>query len=219
MQSDSILAQSLQSALILEFERSDANRRIRLVLSEILFIASQIQELQKNQEFQIKQSDLFDSAVYMEEISYIICIALAELPDLLSIPNICETLLHIKHGPEIICWIIANNPDTFSEVCSYLISNGERQEESALSSLRTQTLTMLCRMNPSQALVVRGKCVELCRMPALAITLSLENDSICNSVSESDLVSFISGLLLGSDQQVIFLFFFFFFALRESYSC
>lgn len=209
VQGDSILAQSLQSALILEFERSDANRRIRLVLSEILFIESQIQELQKNQEFQIKQSDLFDSVVYMEEISYIICIALAELPDLLSIPNISETLLHIKHGPEIICWIVANNPDSFMEVCSHLIANGERQEESALSSIRTQTLTMLCQMNPSQALVVRAKCVELCRMPALAITLSLENDGNRNrAVSESDIVAFVSGLLLGSDQQVIILLFY-----------
>ncbi|XP_014216742.1 integrator complex subunit 2 [Copidosoma floridanum] len=201
-QADSILAQSLQGAFILEFERSDANRRIRLVLSEILFIQSQIQELQKNQEFQIKQSDLFDSVVYIEEISYIICIALAELPDLLSLPDICETLLHIKHGPEIVCWIVANNPDCFMEVCSHLIANGERQEESALSGIRNQTLTLLCQMNPSQALAVRAKCVELCRMPALAITLSLENDGTSSSVAESDIVAFVSGLLLGSDTQV-----------------
>ncbi|XP_051176498.1 integrator complex subunit 2 [Leptopilina boulardi] len=201
-QCDSILAQSLQSGLALEFERSEASRRIRLVLSEILFISSQIREQQKNEDFQIKQSDLFDNAVYMEEISYVICIALAELPDLLSIPVICETLLHVKHGPEIICWVVANSPDSFTEVCTHLIVNGERQEESNLGSIRTQALTMLCRMNPSQALAVRAKCVELCRMPALAITLSLENESISNSPYQSDMVAFVSGLLLGNDQQV-----------------
>jgi len=134
VQRDSVLAQSLQSGLALEFERSESIRRIRLVLSEILFIASQIQELQKNQEFQIRQSDLFDNAVYMEEISYVICIALAELPTLLSILDIAETLLHVKHGPDIICWIVANSPDSFSEVCAHLIGNGERQEESALGN-------------------------------------------------------------------------------------
>ena len=200
--SDSILAQSLQSGLALEFERSEASRRIRLVLSEILFIASQIREQQKSQDFQIKQSDLFDNAVYMEEISYVICIALAELPELLSIPDTCETLLHVKHGPEIICWVVANSPDTFTEVCTHLIANGERQEESNLGSIRTQALTMLCRMDPSQALAVRAKCVELCRMPALAITLSLENESINSSPFHSDMVAFVSGLLLGNDQQV-----------------
>lgn len=200
-----MLAQSLQSGLALEFERSESTRRIRLVLCEILLIAAQIQELQKNQEFQIKQSDLFDNAVYMEEISYVICIALAELPTLLSVLDITETLLHVKHGPDIICWIVANSPDSFSEVCTHLIANGERQEESALGRIRTQALTMLCQMNPSQALAIRAKCVELCRMPALAITLSLEHEN-ANSPqqrdTESDVVAFVSGLLLGSDQQV-----------------
>lgn len=192
----------MQSGLALEFERSESTRRIRLVLSELLYIASQIQELQKNQEFQIKQSDLFDNAVYMEEISYVICIALAELPTLLSVLDIAETLLHVKHGPEIICWIVANIPDSFFEVCTHLIANGERQEESTLGRIRTTALTMLCQMNPSQALAVRAKCVELCRMPALAIALSLEHKNINNALSESDIVAFVSGLLLGSDQQV-----------------
>ena len=201
-QNDSVLAQSLQGGLALEFERSESARRIRLVLSEILYISSQIHEFQKNNDFQIKQSDLFDNAVYMEEISYVICIALAELPALLSIRDIAETLLHVKHGPEIICWIVANSPDSFAEVCAHLIANGERQEESALGRIRTQALAMLCRMNPSQALSVRAKCVELCRMPALAITLSLEHKCTDNSQYESDMVAFVSGLLLGSDQQV-----------------
>ncbi|XP_014297506.1 integrator complex subunit 2 [Microplitis demolitor] len=202
-QGDSILAQSLQGGLALEFERSESTRRIRLVLSELLFVSSQIQEYQKNTDFSIKQSDLFDNAVYMEEISYVICIALAELPALLSISDIAETLLHVKHGPEIICWVVANSPDSFFDVCTHLIANGERQEESALGRIRTQALTMLCRMNPSQSLAIRAKCVELCRMPALAITLSLECNSSQSAVSaESDVVAFVSGLLLGSDQQV-----------------
>ncbi|XP_063992438.1 integrator complex subunit 2 isoform X2 [Diachasmimorpha longicaudata] len=138
----------------------------------------------------------------MEEIAYVICIALAELPALLSIRDIAETLLHVKHGPEIICWIVANSPDSFSEVCTHLIANGERQEESALSRIRTQALTMLCRMNPSRALAVRAKCIELCRLPALAITLSLERQCLESSQLDSDVVAFVSGLLLGSDQQV-----------------
>ncbi|XP_057339927.1 integrator complex subunit 2-like [Microplitis mediator] len=203
-QGDSILAQSLQGGLALEFERSESTRRIRLVLSELLFVSSQIQEYQKNTDFSIKQSDLFDNAVYMEEISYVICIALAELPALLSISDIAETLLHVKHGPEIICWVVANSPDSFFDVCTHLIANGERQEESALGRIRTQALTMLCRMNPSQSLAIRAKCVELCRMPALAITLSLDRNSSqsADPSSESDVVAFVSGLLLGSDQQV-----------------
>lgn len=201
LQSDSVLIQNLQGGLALEFERCESSRRIRLVLGEILYILYQVKEQQKSQEFR-RQSELFDNAVYTEEISYVICIALSELPELLSIPEIAETLLHVKRGPEIICWIVANSPDLFMEVCTHLISNGEKQEESLLGSIRTQALTMLCKMNPKQALAVRAKCVELCRMPALAITLSLEHKGLDSSLPEGDMVAFVSGLLLGTDQQV-----------------
>lgn len=54
-------------------------------------------------------------------------------------------------------------------------------------------------MNPSQSLTVRAKCVELCRMPALAIVLSL---SECQADDEGDMVAFVSGLLLGNDQAI-----------------
>lgn len=133
-----------------------------------------------------------------------ICIALAELPAVLSIQDIVETLLHVKHGPEIICWVVANSPDCFREVCTSLIANGERQEEDNVGGrIRMQALSMLCQMNPVQALAIRAKCVELCRMPALAITLSLDHAGrTLGTDAEGDMVAFVSGLLLGNDQQV-----------------
>lgn len=63
----------------------------------------------------IKQSDLFDNGVYLEEVCDVLCIALAELPALLALQDTVETLLHVKHGPTIICWILANSPDYFRE--------------------------------------------------------------------------------------------------------
>lgn len=41
-QSEGILIHSIQNGLALEFERSDSTRRLRLVLSEVLGIASQV---------------------------------------------------------------------------------------------------------------------------------------------------------------------------------
>ncbi|XP_046387078.1 integrator complex subunit 2 [Ischnura elegans] len=213
-QQESVLVQSLQSSMALEFERSDSTRRLRLVLSEILFIQSQVHE--QRHEFYAKQSDLFDNSVYIEEVCDVICIALAELPTILAIQDIVETLLHVKHGPQIICWVVANSPDSFKEVCTSLIANGERQEEENIGGrIRMQALSMLCQMNPVQFLAIRAKCVELCRMPALAIFLSLEHSQIAqdgisqecmddaSALSEgSDIVAFVSGLLLGNDQQV-----------------
>lgn len=115
---DSVLIGSLPSGLALEYERSDMTRRLRLVLSELLFIQSQIQETNETcpeQDFFMKSSELFDNDIYIEEISDVICIALAELPTLLSVATIMETLLHVHNGPAIICRVVANFPDSFKE--------------------------------------------------------------------------------------------------------
>lgn len=115
---DSVLIGNLPNGLALEYERSDMTRRLRLVLSELLFIQSQIQDVGENhaeQEFYVKSSELFDNDIYIEEISDVICIALAELPTLLNVVNITEILLHVQNGPVIICRVVANFPDSFRE--------------------------------------------------------------------------------------------------------
>ncbi|KRT81668.1 hypothetical protein AMK59_6056 [Oryctes borbonicus] len=219
---ESVLIGSLPNGLALEYERSDMTRRLRLVLSELLFIQSQIQDGNDghgDHEFYIKTSELFDNDIYIEEISDVICIALAELPTLLSVVNITEILLHVNNGPAIICRVVANFPDSFREgkpknvldtkfyktdvlVCVNLIQKGEKQEENISSSIRGAAISMLCKMNPSQALAVRSKCVELCRMPALAIALSLDISNKSSGENEGDMVAFVSGLLLGNDQAI-----------------
>lgn len=201
-QTDSVLISNhLPNGLALEYERSDMTRRLHLVLSELLFIQSQIQDCdaRPDQDFFIKQSELFDNDIYIEEISDVICIALAELPSVLNVQSITETLLHVHNGPAIICRVVANFPDSFRDACINLIQRGEKQEENLSSMVRSTAISMLCKMNPSQALAVRSKCVELCRMPALAITLSLEHN---RNVGEGDTVAFVSGLLLGNDQTI-----------------
>ena len=63
------------------------------------------------------------------------------------------------------------------------------------SSPRIRALTMLCQMDPTQLLVVRNKCVEMTRLPSLAVSLTL-------AAGDDGLVPFVTGLLLGTDQQV-----------------
>uniref|UniRef100_A0A131XRZ2 Putative integrator complex subunit 2 n=3 Tax=Ixodes ricinus TaxID=34613 RepID=A0A131XRZ2_IXORI len=199
---DSILISSLQNSLALEFERSDAARKLRLVLSELLAFIAQVKDSRSDPG--TKSSDLFDNDVYLDEVSDVMCIAHAELPGILHIQDIAETLIHLKNGPNLLCRLIANAPDSFSEVCLALISNGDRQDEDTVGGcIRMQALHLLCQMNPAQALIVRAKAVELCRMPGLAVLLTLDH---CEPDSDSelagDLVAFVSGLLLGSDDKV-----------------
>ncbi len=59
-------------------------------------------------------------------------------------------------------------------------------------------------MNPSEIANVRQKCIEWCRMPSLALQLTYElsGRDMNHDDDNDDLVSFMSGLLLGSDPQI-----------------
>lgn len=182
---DSAQFHALQSGAALGYERADVTRKVRIVLSELFYIQSQIfeQNQQLTQTGQgvgrnindniVKQSDVFDNEIYLAEITDIICIALAELPSLFNIQEVVETLLYINNGSTIICWVVANTPDSFKEVITSLITNGD--EDTAEGRLRSQTLYALCDMNPGQALPTRTLCVELLKMPSLMLKLSLKD--------------------------------------------
>lgn len=118
---DSAQFHGLQNGVALGFERADVTRKVRIVLSELFYIQSQIFEANQlaaqrsANENIVKQSELFDNEIYMEEITDIICIALAELPSLFNIQEVVETLLYVNNGSTIICWVVANMPDCFKE--------------------------------------------------------------------------------------------------------
>lgn len=63
----------------------------------------------------VKHSELFDHLVYFSEVCDVLCIAMAELPMLLSPPEVCEALLRLKYGPWIICHVVVNQPDSFND--------------------------------------------------------------------------------------------------------
>ncbi|XP_038059414.1 integrator complex subunit 2-like [Patiria miniata] len=200
-ESENLLTANIQHGLALEFERSDPARRLRLLISELLFISSQIKD---TTDFVRRPCELFESEVYLEEVSDVLCIAQAELPSLLSIDKMAEALLRVQFGPILLCRLVANVPDSFFQVCKSLIVNGERQDEDSYGGRRrTQTLRMLAAMSPSQALTIRALAVDQCKLPGLAIALSLDHDTTDQSENRmSDMVGFISGLLLGSNSGV-----------------
>ncbi|XP_041052827.1 integrator complex subunit 2 isoform X3 [Carcharodon carcharias] len=199
---ESILVSQLQHGLALEFEHSDSPRRLRLALSELLVIMNKVTD--SNGEFFIKSSELFESPVYLDEVADVLCILQAELPSLLPITEVAEALLHVRNGSWFMCLLVANVPDSFNEVCRGLIKNGERQDEESVGGRRrTEALRQLCKMNPTQALNVRAMVVEECHLPGLGVALTLDqckNDGSEDTVT--DLVSFVSGLLLGTNAKV-----------------
>lgn len=198
---ESILVSQLQHGLTLEFEHSDPLRRLRLALSELLAIMNKVAD--SNGEFFLKSSELFESPVYLEEVADVLCILQAELPSLLPIIEVAEALLHVRNGEWFLCLLVANVPDSFNEVCRGLIKNGERQDEESVGGRRrTEALRQLCQMNPSQALNIRAMVVEECHLPGLGVALTLDYKPDMADEAVSPLVSYVSGLLLGTNGKV-----------------
>uniref|UniRef100_A0A672Z286 Integrator complex subunit 2 n=1 Tax=Sphaeramia orbicularis TaxID=375764 RepID=A0A672Z286_9TELE len=198
---ESILVSQLQHGLTLEFEHSDPLRRLRLALSELLAIMNKV--VDSNGEFFLKSSELFESPVYLEEVADVLCILQAELPSLLPIVDVAEALLHVRNGDWFLCLLVANVPDSFNEVCRGLIKNGERQDEESVGGRRrTEALRQLCQMNPSQALNIRAMVVEECHLPGLGVALTLDYKPDSADEAVSPLVSYVSGLLLGTNSKV-----------------
>ncbi|XP_030847416.1 integrator complex subunit 2 [Strongylocentrotus purpuratus] len=195
------LTAHIQHGLALEFEKSDSARRLRLLISELLFISSQIKE---PTDFTPRTCELFENEVYREEVSDVLCIAQAELPSLLPVNRLAEVLLRVKLGPTMLCRLVANIPDSFFQVCNVLIKSGERQDEDSIGGRRrTESLRLLAAMNPSQTLKLRALAVEQCRLPGLAVALSLDHAVRSKAAGgQGDMVSFLSGLLLGSSSTV-----------------
>lgn len=73
-----------------------------------------------------------------------------------------------------------------------MISSGD--EDTPEGKLKLAALYALSDMNPAQALTTRSLCVDMMKMPSLVLKLSLKDPQ--------DLIAFISGLLLGNDQNV-----------------
>uniref|UniRef100_A0A7N6AA83 Integrator complex subunit 2 n=1 Tax=Anabas testudineus TaxID=64144 RepID=A0A7N6AA83_ANATE len=198
---ESILVSQLQHGLTLEFEHSDPLRRLRLTLSELLAIMNKVAD--SNGEFFLKSSELFESPVYLEEVADVLCICFSELPSLLPIVDVAEALLHVRNGDWFLCLLVANVPDSFNEVCRGLIKNGERQDEESVGGRRrTEALRQLCQMNPSQALNIRAMAVEECHLPGLGVALTLDYKPVTADEAVSPLVSYVSGLLLGTNSKV-----------------
>ncbi|XP_004929281.1 integrator complex subunit 2 [Bombyx mori] len=191
---ESTLIPNIINGIASDFEQSDSSRRVRLVLSELLQMQAQLVEFNQtkntNADYTIKPSELFDNDVYLEEITDVICISLAEIPNLLNICDVVEVLLYVNKGPSIISWVVANQPDMLQEVAESLVLNAERSEE---GGIRAKALATLCAVFPPIAATIRAKAASASRLPSLVINLTLTHH-------EDDLVSFISGLLLGSDQ-------------------
>lgn len=169
---------------ITSFESASNIDKLKIVATEYLKLQEKARQLAFNHgpsSTKLLQSDLFDNRIYVEEVSYCLCLLLMRpmIHPLINILDMSEALLHIKYGATYITRLVANMPDRCLEVCQTLITYGERLDECAnfneISEQRAKTLRLLCLLNPSIAFTVRLTTLQMCKMPSLTIMITLDN--------------------------------------------
>lgn len=106
----SVLAQSVENGLCIEFERGDVERRFRLLLSEVLHLMAQQAEGK-----QAEASELLDCAALRWELSDMLCVAVGRLPGLLPVVPVAEALLGGREGPHMVVQLVANHPTHYHQ--------------------------------------------------------------------------------------------------------
>lgn len=203
---------SINENASLDFSRNENFCRHRLIINELLHmqqLTMLISTAQLKETFY--KSELFELDVYINEISDVICCAMFELPNTLRLLDIIEALLYVRMGPKLICRIAANFSEHFEEICMSLIRNSKQTEnetESLIGKIRTNVLRNLCRMNPSCVAIVRSAAIEMNKMSALCLHLSLDHMEIFHDNEQNksakylnDLVQFVRNILLSNESE------------------
>ncbi|KAF7489905.1 Integrator complex subunit 2 [Sarcoptes scabiei] len=175
--------------------------KMKLVLNELIQL--KYSSLASNNQGII--ASLFDPDVYVDEFVDIICCACHAMPNLFTISEVSERLLLVKNGLQMICRLVANFPDSFHEICSkLLISKDQLDENNFVLNHRTAVLRKLCQMNPAEASIIRNEVVEICKLPNLVVmlTLDLMRQNSDQNNSNSDDISFLTGILSSNDIKV-----------------
>ena len=76
---------------------------------------------------------------------------------------------------------------------NHLLKLGDKQTDDYPNKVRQQTILLLCQMDPTQYLAVRNRCVEMQKMPGLAISLVLQQieEQEKQKKEPSDVVAFV----------------------------
>lgn len=206
--------------ILLEFERSEPARKLQILLSEIMPLIDAFSNLANDDrrlpnldgQGYATNSELFSCPSYLEVVSDVFCIAAMELPSLMNMVNLAETLIYVPNGVKVLCKLVANCSSSILPVCRALIKNHDssfhaqsRDVLKCIEQRRVYAVETLCSLKPDIAMNVRSMTVHYCKLPGLAVSLVLKNvKTPCNENTGcvSELVAFVSGLLLGSKPRI-----------------
>lgn len=162
------------------YESSNGAQKLQIVMTALMDLSKKVRSSDQFKT-QLVKTYLFDNPVYHDELSYCLCVALfkAPLTSVINIIDVCETLLHVRDGPAIICRLVANMPDRSFEVCISLINYADQSEElssnNEINKNRAIAVRLICQMNPAIALAVRSEAIGMRKLPSLVLMITIDS--------------------------------------------
>ena len=177
----SLLTGSIRELTLLDFEKSNPDRKMRLLTAELVRLQYQSDPFTGDK---YTPSELLLINPYLPLMSRLLVHLTHQLPNLFPLPLLCEALIKVSCGAELVCSVAANNPNDFENILFSLLSAGESQDDHLqFNPLRLKTLCLLCSMSPAYYSILRRKCVELKKHLATALLLALEESKLTTTHS------------------------------------
>uniref|UniRef100_A0A914W1R1 Integrator complex subunit 2 n=1 Tax=Plectus sambesii TaxID=2011161 RepID=A0A914W1R1_9BILA len=158
-----------------KMERAEAMEKHAIVSGHLLCVA-----LLNDRKLNVaRKFEPFDNPYLLEEAAWLLCIGVSELPKLLNVAKMAETLLSFANGPEMIVQLIANFPDKLTSVTSALLAaDATGDEDLFVTRQRVSTLLLLHKLDPR--LIEPTLCTLLSsgQLPALVIGLMAQLDDV-----------------------------------------
>ena len=186
----SLLVGTVRESMLLDFERSGVERKMRLLTAELVRLLYQADSYIGDK---YTPSELLVINPYLPLMSQLLVQLTHQLPALIQLPELCEALIKVECGAELVCCVAANNPNAFESILYSLLSRDESQEDQLqYNPLRMKTLCLLCSMSPGYFSAVRRRCVTRKRHLTVALILALEEARLADTPSLREEVTEVS---------------------------
>lgn len=171
----SLLIGNIKDSLSLDFEKADTDRKVRLLIYEIIRLIYN-HDSHQTEKYQI--SELFCAQSFLPFFSQILCHIVYELPSLFTFTSLSEALTKIDCGPEMLCNLAANNPIEYQNILFTLVDNSEpsniREDNVILNPIRARAICLLCEMHPTYYSIVRLYCIQAKKYFTVGFILALD---------------------------------------------
>ena len=172
----SLLIGSIRELTLLDFEKSNPDRKMRLLTTELVRLHYQSDSFTGDK---YTPSELLLINPYLPIMSRLLVHLTHQLPNLFPLPALCEALIKLSCGAELVCSVAANNPNDFEDIIFSLLSADESQDDQLqFNPLRMKTLCLLCGMSPAYYSILRKKCMELKKHLTISLILALEESKL-----------------------------------------